>query len=571
MATDAQSIELPKKLRFAVMCAGSELPAAHARCVEEVLAVKGVELALLIVETSSPIKSSSGLQRRPIFPFTNLWTLHARSLRDQRLPYHRPVEMSRVFASVSTVNASQFGEFNQFRPEDIASIGQYDLDFILRFSHGVLRGDILKAARYGVWAFHYGDETRFPGPAAFWEIYHGVAVTGANLHRLTDDPPDRVWLLQKGFIATRRASHEENLDAIMWATTYMPARVCRDIFQDRASYLKESPKLTLAPTFRTPTDFEMLWYLLTTTLTWLKKQFQSIFFLEDWNVGVVTKPVHKFLDHDFRPTVQWLAYKRNDAFLADPFLLKVGSRLKLLAEEFDYHINRGYIVEGELKNNGRTAPSFRKVLDEGVHMSYPFLFEHKGISYCMPEAALKRGVFLYVFSAEDERLTPAATLISDFAAVDPTILEYRGRWWLFCTNLDDEALSKLFLWHAPTLLGPWEPHAANPVKMDVRSSRPAGRPFLFEGQLYRPAQDCSMTYGGGVTINKVTALTTQEFSEEPAVRIAPIWKSPYRAGIHTLDCKDSITVIDGKRLVFAPKFAMHRIKHKLRKLGAQEE
>src|SRR5213596_456309 len=56
-------------------------------------------------------------------------------------------------------------------------------------------------------------------------------------------------------------------------------------------------------------------------------------------------------------------------------------------------------------------------------------------------------------------------------------------------------------------LGPWRPHPGNPVKVDVRSSRPAGGPFLFGGNLYRPAQDCSRTYGGGITINRVTHLS----------------------------------------------------------------
>jgi hypothetical protein len=40
-----------------------------------------------------------------------------------------------------------------------------------------------------------------------------------------------------------------------------------------------------------------------------------------------------------------------------------------------------------------------------------------------------------------------------FAAVDPTIFCHDGRWWLFCSNHDDEDENKLFLWHAPALLG----------------------------------------------------------------------------------------------------------------------
>ena len=40
------------------------------------------------------------------------------------------------------------------------------------------------------------------------------------------------------------------------------------------------------------------------------------------------------------------------------------------------------------------------------------------------------------------------------------------------------------------------------VKTDVRSARPAGTPFVYQGELYRPAQDCSRTYGGSIVIHR---------------------------------------------------------------------
>src|SRR5437899_1038840 len=120
-------------------------------------------------------------------------------------------------------------------------------------------------------------------------------------------------------------------------------------------------------------------------------------------------------------------------------------------------------------------------------------------------------------------------IIEHFAAVDSTILQHDGLWWLWCTNAEDEPDSKLLLWYAFDLFGPWRPHPGNPVKVDVRSSRPAGRPFLFEGDLYRPAQDCSRTYGGAITISRVTRLSLTEFCEEPVVHIEP-WDRCYGTG-----------------------------------------
>jgi hypothetical protein len=126
---------------------------------------------------------------------------------------------------------------------------------------------------------------------------------------------------------------------------------------------------------------------------------------------------------------------------------------------------------------------------------------------------------------------------------------------------------KLFLWHAPDPTGPWEPHPGNPVKVDVRSSRPAGTPFEFEGHLYRPAQDCSETYGGGITINRVTQLTPVSFSEEPVATIEARRGSDYAAGVHTLSGSGDLTMIDGKQVVLAPGLVPGRLLRKVRRAG----
>ena len=94
------------------------------------------------------------------------------------------------------------------------------------------------------------------------------------------------------------------------------------------------------------------------------------------------------------------------------------------------------------------------------------------------------------------------------------------------------------------------PHALNPVKTDVRSSRPAGTPFVHKGELFRPAQDGSESYGGGVAITRIDELTPTTFSEQVVSRVSPLVSSPYRDGIHTLSAVGNRTVIDGRRDTF---------------------
>jgi hypothetical protein len=98
-------------------------------------------------------------------------------------------------------------------------------------------------------------------------------------------------------------------------------------------------------------------------------------------------------------------------------------------------------------------------------------------------------------------------------------------------------------------------HSRNPEKVDPSASRPAGAPFVFQGCLYRPAQDCSRTYGGRVVLNRVTKLTATEFEEVAEVAAEPYADSDYPHGLHTLSAAGSVTLLDGKHMPFQRRFS----------------
>jgi hypothetical protein len=169
---------------------------------------------------------------------------------------------------------------------------------------------------------------------------------------------------------------------------------------------------------------------------------------------------------------------------------------------------------------------------------------------------------LYESAGGPTEWRPVDVLI-DEPILDPTLLEHEGRWWLFGTLEGHYPDTMLYLWHADRPAGPWRRHATNPVKCDVRSSRPAGALFRHEGRLYRPAQDCSHTYGGAVAINRVERLSTLEFREETVTTIRPSSDSPYPHGTHTLAGWGARTLVDGKRRVFVPRASLRYLDRKL--------
>jgi hypothetical protein len=181
-----------------------------------------------------------------------------------------------------------------------------------------------------------------------------------------------------------------------------------------------------------------------------------------------------------------------------------------------------------------------------AHLSYPFLFEHEGVLCCLPELAQSDGIQLFQQVPATGEWRFARTLLDGVAGVDPTLVRHDQRLWLFCTTLEQSEAALHVHW-AHALAGPWHPHRRNPVKFDVRSARPAGAPFEHQGQLFRPSQDCSETYGGAVRINRIVRLTPDDYEEEAVAVLRPDANGPYPAGMHTLSAAGDWTLIDGKR------------------------
>jgi hypothetical protein len=273
--------------------------------------------------------------------------------------------------------------------------------------------------------------------------------------------------------------------------------------------------------------------------------YNSLLKIQVWNIGVVAHPISDFLEPHNRPKIMWLPTPSKGKYLADPFGLIRDNRIFILCEEFDYSTGKGRIVCFEEGENHAFIAS-RVAIELPVHVSYPYLLQWNGETYCIPETGQAREVSLYRAQEFPLKWEKAATLIGNFPGLDASVFEFDGRWWLTCTNLEDGEWEKLFVWYADDLTGPWRPHSANPVKISRRSSRPAGTPFMHEGTLYRPAQDCSNSYGQNVVINRIRRLTTDEFEEEEVTCIKP-FQAPYLEGLHTLSSTDGLTLIDGRR------------------------
>jgi hypothetical protein len=238
----------------------------------------------------------------------------------------------------------------------------------------------------------------------------------------------------------------------------------------------------------------------------------------------------------------------SNRFYADPFLIKQDGKNYLFFEDFDFSKNRASIAFAELKSGGRLSEP-RTALQMDSHLSYPFVFESQGHVYMIPETKERKTIELYRAQQFPHKWALLKVLAENVLAVDSTVFQYEGKFWLF-TNIAAPGAStydELHVFYAKSLQGPWAPHPRNPVVSDVRRARPAGALFVEDGRIIRPSQDCSVRYGSALCFNEVQILSETEYREASCGRIDPKWY-PGAICTHTYNRTEEFEVLDGMRI-----------------------
>nr|WP_294550791.1 hypothetical protein [uncultured Rhodopila sp.] len=274
----------------------------------------------------------------------------------------------------------------------------------------------------------------------------------------------------------------------------------------------------------------------------------SRFRREEWNIGVVPQTIGDIVRHGITKPIEWWPDRGPWRMLADPsILVDPDGRRILFAEHLDHRIGRGEIWGARLAAGETLSKAvLRPWMRSSAHLSYPQpVFDTNGCMYFMAET-WQAGA-LHLWRRMDDSLAHVGPIIPE-PLLDPTPWHDGTTWWLFCTSRFVGSNQQLRLYYADRLEGPWTAHPRNPVKSDPASSRPAGPIVRVDGDLIRPAQDCSETYGGGIVLNRIMRLDRDCFEEAPIRRLQA--DTVYPHGLHTLCSAGDLTLVDGKRLSF---------------------
>ena len=235
-----------------------------------------------------------------------------------------------------------------------------------------------------------------------------------------------------------------------------------------------------------------------------KQLFHKLFIGGIWYVGYRYKNGVQDSKYEIvkTPDGQWLA---------DPFLYEFEGRHFLFVEQYFNEKGRASIgvfelIDGKPCNN-------HIIIENNYHMSYPCVFYYKGNHYIIPESSANNTIDLYIARDFPNKWEHKAILLDGEKYVDSTVFEgeddlyllsYKkegGQWKLvvFLLDIEKEHLTKL----------------SEKVFSD-NIGRPAGRLYFSNGQLLRPAQDCSIKYGERIIVNKVDKIGRDQYIETPA-------------------------------------------------------
>lgn len=433
---------------------------------------------------------------------------------------------------------------------DIDVIKSENLDLLIRFGFRILKGDVLKCAKYGVWSLHHGDNAvNRGGPPAFWEVVNREPVTGVTLQVLSEDL-DGGRILGKAFVATDATSFNRNQNAVYWAGNELLCDRLKKMASDPADFMRIQPSNAMdiysGRLYRDPGNLKALLILVSMTARVFKAFIMKSLFVQQWRLfyqagkGEIEKSIFRF--HEVIPPsgTDW----------ADPFVISRDDKHYVFLEEYKRKNKKAHISVISFDQHGRPVNSIpKKVIDEPFHLSYPFIVQHDSSLYMIPEAAASRSVWLYRCESFPDHWVRIKELIPGVELFDPTLLNHQGHWYLFGTQKPlpgSSAHQYLHIYSTTDLLtGSWKAHPGNPVTRDVRGARPAGRIFDFRGQWIRPAQIGAPKYGYGIRFMAITKLTPEEFEEEPWQDLLPHWRNDLLA-THTFNTDKSFAMIDAQ-------------------------
>ncbi len=325
---------------------------------------------------------------------------------------------------------------HRFPDDAIERIREKKLDVLIRFGFNILRGEILTAARYGVWSYHHGDNDYYRGGHAyFWEVLEGNPVSGAILQVLTEEL-DAGKVLYKGLFATHAGvSQVRNRVQPYWGASTFMIQKLRELHAHGWDHVERNavnpaPYQGKKKIYSTPSNVEMLRWLVPLIGKTLRRLVRRPM-ISHWRIAVRVgaRPLPDSISPPEMSGFHWID-SPNGHFYADPFVVEADWKHWVYFEDFDYATRHGKISCAEVRDGRLGKPL--TVLERPYHLSYPCVFRDSGTWYMIPETASAGTVALYRCTRFPDLWQFERELLRG-SAVDTTVWIEDRVYWFFVT------------------------------------------------------------------------------------------------------------------------------------------
>ena len=441
------------------------------------------------------------------------------------------------------LNISNLKNFLEFSVDDINRIKSLRFDVIVRLGTGILKGDILNSAKFGIVSLHLGDNrVNRGGPAGFWEVLKGEPSSGFIVQKLNSEL-DGGEVLFRGNIMTA-STWTRNYINLKAKAPYFLCRVLKDIAMNQRLPDTEEISLHYEPLLKFDTRLEILLkYMYKIWGGILRYQVKTKVFKQhsDWRIAFSTYSGLK------KSLWRYSEIPNNkNSFFADPFVISHDGISTIFVEEFDKVDKKGSISAINITDS---KPLFLgRVLEENFHLSFPFVFKHRNNLYMIPETSRANQIRLYVCTTFPNKWKLLKILVDNINAADTMIIKKHSKWFLLtniCSAGTGDLNSELHIFYADSLFSKkWFPiKSGNPVVVDSLRARNAGL-ITNNGNIYRINQIHGMNhYGKSIGINRIDILNTQKFQETRIQNVKPNFRTGLKS-IHHLNSDEYFSVID---------------------------
>ena len=545
---------MTEKLKIGLMVDSTKVPYWVDLMIEKINQSNYAKIDVLIVNGSEISKNSSlaKIKNNRNYFLYKIYTKLENKIYKPELDAFRIYDLKNKLSNVKelTVIPKQTKYSDLIKAEDVKEILDNDLDVIVRLGFRILRGDILKAAKCGVWSFHHGDnDVNRGGPAGFWEVFQNHPVTGSILQIINEDL-DEGKVLAKSYSITDPILVKRNCNNYYNKTlSFLPRKLKElhelgeDKFLQKVEEENKDIKFYSNRLYVKPTNTEFFRMGCSNFGKFLKRNLENTYSFEQWGLLFdIKKEISKSM---------W-RYKKilppKDRFWADPHIVTIDDNYFIFIEEYIYNQSKGHIALIKMDKEGNYN-YVGKVLEKEYHLSYPFVFKFENNFYMIPETESNNNIELYKCTDFPKKWEYHGEIMNNVNAVDTTIFNHNNKWWMFTgikENIGGSNSDELFLFYSDDpLTDKWETHSKNPIISDIRQARPAGKIFSFKGDIYRPSQNSSKFYGYGISINQINNITKNEYEETSITSILPNWDNNI-TGVHTFAYDSGLSMIDAK-------------------------